>query len=300
VLRAEGWRVPRFWEHEDPARSAPPSAARRQEEVIGQASGSSCWSCARFQSGAAIHHQVSRAPTTAAVDQASVRSKTTSVTHQQHRARDRQRQHGQAEERRPVAALQQRLLVVLPEQHAVLRGRRDVQPGRHRGGEQRREVDVALEVGELGATLLERDHEQEREEELHPGQRHPQLVEQLHELAVDPLLAALPRGVPAALRIPHVGDPRRLPSSCRRSSAGWCHAAGRGTRGPYGRLPREDDVSMWTPMEPELGQGDDGIPAADPGAGAPPPADGFGVGGEEPDRPEEGGAQDVDDGDAGG
>jgi hypothetical protein len=41
-------------------------------------------------------------------------------------------------------------------------------------------------------------------------------------------------------------------------------------------------------MEPNLGRGDDGIPAADPGPGAPPPADGFGVGGEEPDRPEEG------------
>ena len=44
---------------------------------------------------------------------------------------------------------------------------------------------------------------------------------------------------------------------------------------------------MWTPMEPNLGREDDGIPAADPGAGAPPPAEGFGVGGEEPDRPEE-------------
>ncbi len=28
---------------------------------------------------------------------------------------------------------------------------------------------------------------------------------------------------------------------------------------------------------------DDGIPAADPGAGAPPPSPGFGIGGEEPD-----------------
>src|SRR3712207_9517194 len=56
------------------------------------------------------------------------------------------------------------------------------------------------------------------------------------------------------------------------------------------RVPREDDVSTWTPMEPDLGRGDDGIPAADPGAGAPPPADGFGVGGEEPDPPAEGGA----------
>ena len=54
---------------------------------------------------------------------------------------------------------------------------------------------------------------------------------------------------------------------------------------------------MWTPMEPNLGRGDDGIPAADPGVGAPPPSDGFGIGGEEPDRPEEAGTQDVDAGD---
>jgi hypothetical protein len=46
---------------------------------------------------------------------------------------------------------------------------------------------------------------------------------------------------------------------------------------------------MWTPMEADPGRGDDGIPAADPGAGAPPTADGFGVGGEEPDRPEDAG-----------
>ena len=54
-------------------------------------------------------------------------------------------------------------------------------------------------------------------------------------------------------------------------------------------------MSMSTPMEPNLGRGaDDGIPAADPGAGAPPTADGFGIGGEEPDRPEEtGGPQDT-------
>jgi hypothetical protein len=60
------------------------------------------------------------------------------------------------------------------------------------------------------------------------------------------------------------------------------------------RVHREDDVSMWTPMEPNLGRGDDGIPAADPGAGAPPTADGFGVGGEEPDRPEDAGTRDAD------
>lgn len=42
-------------------------------------------------------------------------------------------------------------------------------------------------------------------------------------------------------------------------------------------------MSMTAPMEPGPPGGDDGIPAADAGNGAPPPAAGFGVGGEEPD-----------------
>ena len=47
-------------------------------------------------------------------------------------------------------------------------------------------------------------------------------------------------------------------------------------------------MSMSAPMEPNLpGTADDGIPAADAGNGAPPPAEGFGLDGEEPDRPEE-------------
>jgi hypothetical protein len=43
-------------------------------------------------------------------------------------------------------------------------------------------------------------------------------------------------------------------------------------------------MSMSTPMEPNLGTGDDGIPAADAGVGAPEPAPGFGTAGEEPDE----------------
>ena len=44
-------------------------------------------------------------------------------------------------------------------------------------------------------------------------------------------------------------------------------------------------MSMSQPMEPGLPQQEDGIPAADAETGAPPPAEGFGVGGEEPDAP---------------
>jgi hypothetical protein len=43
-------------------------------------------------------------------------------------------------------------------------------------------------------------------------------------------------------------------------------------------------MSMSAPLEPDLPPHDDGIPAADAGRGAPPPAEGFGVQGEEPDR----------------
>ena len=46
-------------------------------------------------------------------------------------------------------------------------------------------------------------------------------------------------------------------------------------------------MSMTSPLEPHLPPAGDGIPAADAGNGAPPPAEGFGVAGEEPDAPEE-------------
>ena len=46
-------------------------------------------------------------------------------------------------------------------------------------------------------------------------------------------------------------------------------------------------MSMTQPMEPNLPGRDEGIPAADAGLGAPPPAEGFGVGGVEPDVPEQ-------------
>ena len=57
---------------------------------------------------------------------------------------------------------------------------------------------------------------------------------------------------------------------------------------------------MSEPFEPNLPTGDEGIPAADPGAGAPEPAPGFGIGGEEPDRPEEADREEQPSADAGG
>ncbi|MCF6506265.1 hypothetical protein E9549_02420 [Blastococcus sp. MG754426] len=47
-------------------------------------------------------------------------------------------------------------------------------------------------------------------------------------------------------------------------------------------------MSMMDPLDPFSGrEADDGIPAADPGAGAPPTAEGFGEPGGAPDPPEE-------------
>ena len=43
-------------------------------------------------------------------------------------------------------------------------------------------------------------------------------------------------------------------------------------------------MSQWAPMDPFSSDDRDGIPAADPGAGAPEPAPGFGIAGEEPDQ----------------
>ncbi len=42
-------------------------------------------------------------------------------------------------------------------------------------------------------------------------------------------------------------------------------------------------MTQWAPMDPFSPGDRDGIPAADPGTGAPEQAAGFGIGGEEPD-----------------
>jgi hypothetical protein len=43
-------------------------------------------------------------------------------------------------------------------------------------------------------------------------------------------------------------------------------------------------MTQWAPMDPFTPGDRDGIPAADPCAGAPEPAPGFGIAGEEPDQ----------------
>ena len=60
-----------------------------------------------------------------------------------------------------------------------------------RRAEEREEVHVLLEVGRLGEALGEGDAEQEREEHLHAGQGHAELVQELDQLPVQALLLAL-------------------------------------------------------------------------------------------------------------
>ena len=67
-------------------------------------------------------------------------------------------------------------------------GRRDEQRRRNPRAHQRGEVDVALLGAHRGEPLREGHDEQEGEEHLHPWEGHPQLVEQLDDLAVEALL----------------------------------------------------------------------------------------------------------------
>ena len=69
--------------------------------------------------------------------------------------------------------------------------------------QQRREVDLLLEAGDLGEALLKWHGEQEGEENLDSGQRDAQLLEQLAEVAVEALGLALvsARGAVAHLSI---------------------------------------------------------------------------------------------------
>src|SRR4029079_6255432 len=57
-----------------------------------------------------------------------------------------------------------------------------------RDADQHPEVELLVEVAETPESLGERDGEQEREQDLHAGERHPQLLEQVREVAIRALL----------------------------------------------------------------------------------------------------------------
>src|SRR5512132_3480016 len=75
----------------------------------------------------------------------------------------------------------------------MLCGRSNEADGRNGGAHQRYEEDVLLEGIDLLKAGREGKGEQEREQDLDAGQRHPKPLQQLTELPVDPLLGALAR-----------------------------------------------------------------------------------------------------------
>ena len=104
-----------------------------------------------------------------------------------------ERKEDHADDREDVGDLKQRLLVAVAEADPVVRARRDQEHGAGKGAEQRDHERVALQVRRLLEALRKRDGEQEGEQHLDAGERHPQLVEELDQLAVDPLLVRLLR-----------------------------------------------------------------------------------------------------------
>jgi hypothetical protein len=83
------------------------------------------------------------------------------------------------------------LLVHLAEPQPVARrGAHQAYAGEHRR-QQRHVVDVPLEGRDVDPPLLKRHDEQEREQELDPRNRHAQLLQELLEVAVEPLFLAL-------------------------------------------------------------------------------------------------------------
>src|SRR4051794_23465598 len=112
------------------------------------------------------------------------------VRDEQEGGADGHRQEAEPGDHQRVGRFDQPLALGLVEAQPVRRRGRDQACRRDRRGQQRHVEDVALEARQLREALRERDREQEREEDLHAGERHPQLVEQLDHLAI--ALALLP------------------------------------------------------------------------------------------------------------
>jgi len=83
------------------------------------------------------------------------------------------------------------LLVRLAEQQSVVAGRRDHEHRGHRGGDDGAHVDVLLHLGRLLPAGSERHGQQKGEQHLNARQGNANLVQQLDQLAVDPLLRSL-------------------------------------------------------------------------------------------------------------
>ena len=119
---------------------------------------------------------------------------------------------------------------------------RDEQRRGHGRAEEREEVDVLL-VGRLGEALGEGDAEQEREEHLHPGQSHAELVQELDQLPVQALLL-VSSGIGPTLNLSGLQSGR-----CRIAYSG-CRSASLFSRSPRSAPPRrpEGGVPLLKPL----------------------------------------------------
>ena len=116
------------------------------------------------------------------------------------------REQREADDREPVAAHHDALLVLLAELEAVVRGGRDQARAGRRGAQEGHEVDRPLEARDVRKALVERHDEQEREQHLNTRERNAQLTEKLLEVAIEPLLLGLVAArVLAALKRPWGG-----------------------------------------------------------------------------------------------
>src|SRR4051794_12947739 len=134
------------------------------------------------------------------------------VDHEQH---DRLERHGRgrdSRDREPVADPDHALLVAVPEAKAVKCARGGEERDRDGGRQERDHEHVALELGDPRPALGERDGEEEREENGDARKNDAQLVQQLDQLAVGPLLRRLV--VPRRLNVVHVTDATRSHRSC--------------------------------------------------------------------------------------
>src|SRR4051812_35200809 len=113
------------------------------------------------------------------------------VADQEDDGRHSQREEDRAGDRQAVGGSEHLLLVAFAPAQPVVRRRRDQQDRGRGGREKGDEEEVALELGDPGPAVGERDRQQEREQHLHPGQRHPELVQELDQLAIEVLPLAL-------------------------------------------------------------------------------------------------------------
>ena len=102
-----------------------------------------------------------------------------------------QREEREPADRQPVRGLDDPRAIALVEAQAVRGRRRDEARSREHCGDQRHVVDVALEDRQPREPLAERHGQEEGEEDLDARQRDAQLLEELADLAVAPLVLAL-------------------------------------------------------------------------------------------------------------